>query len=140
MNSIAVVFRRCVGIEFRVETPSANRLAEKKTGRVFTKEIMFVESIVIHISKVDVARHLQWEAPARSLLRRRRFLPLLVHRLLGALSPSKHGYGHRQAENLELKPLHDERVPHFPFRKGRPRVRQNREPSNGFYLTYRQEW
>src|SRR5476651_144259 len=109
MNSLTVVLRLGVGLEFREVTPSADRLAEKQAGRVFTIEVTVLESIVIHISKVDVTRHLQWEARARGRLRRRqrrRRLPLLVHGFLGSLSTSKHGYGHRQAENLELKPFH----------------------------------
>src|SRR5476649_735501 len=110
MNSLTVVLRLRVGIEFRVETPSAGRLAEKQAGRVFTIEVTVLESIVINISKVDVTRNLQWEARTRGRRRRRqrrRRLPLLVHVLLGSLSPSKHGYGHRQAENLELKRFYD---------------------------------
>src|ERR1700674_460539 len=120
MNSITVVLCHGVGVELRVETPSADSLAEKQTGRVFAREIMRLQIIGVHISKVDIARHLQWELPARYRLRWTRFLASVIHSRLGSLSPSKRGDSHRQAENLPLKALHDRPVPpSSPFRKRR---------------------
>src|ERR1700689_853640 len=101
MDSIAVILRRGVGVEFRVETPSSHRLAEKQTGRVVAIEVMLLEGIVVHIAKVDIARPLEWQAWAPSRLRRGRFLlPLFAASLRGSLGPPEHACGYRQGKDL----------------------------------------
>src|SRR5580704_8915375 len=106
MNSIAVILRRGVSVELRVETPSARRLAQKQTGRVVAIKIMLLQGIVVHVAKVDVARHVQWKAWACSRLGRGRLLPLFAGGLRGSLGPPKRACGYRQAEDLKRKVLH----------------------------------
>jgi hypothetical protein len=92
-----------------VETPSADRLAEKQAGRIFPGELMLLQSIVIEIPKADVAGHVNGETSADSRVLCRRYLwgrPLRSR--LSFLSPSDDGYSNETREDSNPEVFHYE--------------------------------
>src|SRR5579863_8949521 len=74
MNAFTVVLRRSVGVEFRMKTPPAKRLAEKQASRILPEEIVFMQGVVIDIADTYVASQVKRKRPVGARLQWKRFL------------------------------------------------------------------
>jgi len=63
---------------------------------------MFLQRVVIQVTKVDITGYLDGKSPSRRDFRGRRILPRVAEILLVRLGPSECGKRRRQTENLEF--------------------------------------